>query len=67
MAATAIQPSTDRKPSARQVYALAHLTLEALGETWPENRAEASDLIGRLRAVTANDSCERGTSDDIPF
>ncbi|HET9598620.1 MAG TPA: hypothetical protein VFP65_23790 [Anaeromyxobacteraceae bacterium] len=38
-----------RKPSARQVYCAAHLMCELLGLTWPQNRADASALIARLR------------------
>jgi hypothetical protein len=37
------------KPTVRQVYALAAALCERLGEEFPESRAEASQLIERLR------------------
>jgi hypothetical protein len=54
--------STDRKPSARQIYAVAHMTVEALGLEWPGSRAEASELISRLR-----DLKQGGGDDSCPF
>jgi hypothetical protein len=57
-----IVASTDRKPSARQIYAVAHMTVEALGLEWPGSRAEASELISRLRDLKSE-----GGGDDCPF
>jgi hypothetical protein len=37
------------KPTVRQVYALAAALCERTGEEWPGTRAEASELIERLR------------------
>jgi hypothetical protein len=37
------------KPTIRQVYALAAALCERAGEGFPETRAEASELIERLR------------------
>jgi len=37
------------KPTVRQVYALAAALCERLGEEFPESRANASELIERLR------------------
>jgi hypothetical protein len=37
------------KPTVRQVYALAAALCERLGEEFPESRADASELIERLR------------------
>jgi hypothetical protein len=39
----------DRRPTIRQVYALAGALCQRLGEEWPETRAAASELIERLR------------------
>jgi len=39
----------DGKPTIRQVYAIARLLLADVGEAWPANREEASELIERLR------------------
>jgi hypothetical protein len=39
----------DRPPTVRQVYALAGALCEQAGEAFPETRAEASELIERLR------------------
>jgi hypothetical protein len=56
--------STDRKPSARQVYAIAHLALDALEVDWPESRRDASELISRLSEVAP----QKGSGgDDCPF
>ena len=38
-----------RKPSVRQVYALAAALCERAGETFPESFDDASELIERLR------------------
>jgi hypothetical protein len=40
----------ERKPTIRQVYALARELCERAGEEFPETRAAASALIERLRA-----------------
>jgi hypothetical protein len=40
--------STEKTPTARQVYALAHLALSALGYAWPESRRDASVVISAL-------------------
>jgi hypothetical protein len=37
------------KPTVRQVYALAAELCERMGEEFPESRADASELIERLR------------------
>jgi hypothetical protein len=39
----------DRKPTVRQVYALAAALAERLGEEFPATAAQASELIERLR------------------
>ena len=39
----------NEKPTVRQVYALAAALCERAGEGFPETRAEASELIERLR------------------
>jgi len=39
----------DGPPTVRQVYALAGALCECAGEAFPETRAEASELIERLR------------------
>lgn len=61
----AIKARTDVKPSARQVYAIAHMTVEALQLSWPGSRAEASELIGQLKALQAG--AKTGGTDGIPF
>lgn len=38
------------KPSARQVYCLAHHMADLLGLAWPKDRREASRLIKALEA-----------------
>jgi hypothetical protein len=40
---------TDAKPTAKQVYALAHELCERAGEDFPATRGAASELIQRLR------------------
>lgn len=42
-------PAADRKPTVRQVYALAAALAERLGEEFPATAAQASELIERLR------------------
>ena len=39
----------ETKPTVRQVYALAAALCERAGEEFPESRAQASELIERLR------------------
>jgi hypothetical protein len=39
----------DRKPTVRQIYALAAALAERLGEEFPPTAAQASELIERLR------------------
>jgi hypothetical protein len=39
----------ERKPTVRQVYALAAALAERLGEEFPATAAQASELIERLR------------------
>jgi hypothetical protein len=39
----------DRKPTIRQIYALAAALAERLGEEFPPTAAQASELIERLR------------------
>jgi hypothetical protein len=39
----------DRKPTVRQIYALAAALAERLGEAFPATAADASELIERLR------------------
>jgi hypothetical protein len=55
------KPATtaERKPTIRQVYALARELCERLGEEFPESRAAASALIERLR-VESGKPGERG-------
>ena len=46
-------PATnDRKPTARQLYALAILLCEQTAEPFPETRVAASELIERLSVET---------------
>jgi hypothetical protein len=42
-------PAGDRKPTVRQIYALAAALAERLGEAFPATAAQASELIERLR------------------
>jgi hypothetical protein len=37
------------RPARRQIYAIARLLLEREGIEWPRSRADASELIARLR------------------
>jgi hypothetical protein len=39
----------NRKPTVRQIYALAAALAERLGEAFPATAAEASELIERMR------------------
>jgi hypothetical protein len=49
-AASTSEPAVRAAPTVRQVYALAGALCERLGEEWPATRAEASELIERLRS-----------------
>jgi hypothetical protein len=44
----------DRKPTVRQVYALAAALCERLGEEFPASAADASALIERLRTESGH-------------
>src|SRR4051812_2232886 len=44
----------DPTPTIRQIYALAAVLCERTGETWPESRRAASELIERLRLETGH-------------
>jgi len=44
----------DGPPTVRQVYALAGALCERAGEGFPETRAEASELIERLRIANGH-------------
>jgi hypothetical protein len=44
----------DRKPTVRQVYALAAALAERLGEEFPATAAQASELIERLRIANGH-------------
>jgi hypothetical protein len=50
-AVTATRPSSrpDAAPTVRQVYALAAALCERMGEEFPQSRADASEVIERLR------------------
>lgn len=39
----------EQRPTVRQVYAVARALCQRCGEEFPESRAAASELIGRLR------------------
>jgi hypothetical protein len=47
------QASAERKPSVKQVYYLLRLALAAQGEKFPEDAAEASELIDQYRMAAA--------------
>jgi hypothetical protein len=44
----------EKPPTVRQVYALAAALCEKAGEEFPETRADASELIERLRTETGH-------------
>jgi hypothetical protein len=46
----------DRKPTVRQIYALAAALAERLGEAFPATAAQASELIERLRVENGHPS-----------
>lgn len=58
-------PRTDKKPSGKQVYAMAHLLVDIAGLTWPESSADASAMIGHLREQLA--AVPAAASEEIPF
>ena len=43
-------------PTFKQVYAIARELCEQVGEEWPETRAQASELIVRLRQEAGGES-----------
>jgi hypothetical protein len=44
----------DRRPTVRQVYALAAALCERLGEEFPTSGADASELIERIRRANGH-------------
>ena len=48
----------ESKPTAKQVYALAHEICERAGEEFPATRGAASELIERLRAENGKASAK---------
>ena len=48
------EPASHRKPTVRQVYALAAALADRLGEEFPATAAEASELIERLRTESGH-------------
>jgi hypothetical protein len=54
----------DGPPTVRQVYALAGALCERAGEAYPRTRAEASELIERLRTENGHPAPRL---DDTPF
>ena len=48
------EPRSHRKPTVRQVYALAAALADRLGEEFPATAAEASELIERLRTESGH-------------
>ncbi|HEX2434342.1 MAG TPA: hypothetical protein VHI55_10395 [Gaiellaceae bacterium] len=60
----------DRKPTVRQIYALAAALAERLGEEFPSTAAHASELIERLRTESGHpaprleDTLRRRATDD---
>lgn len=50
--------ATQPKPSARQVYYLAHLMAEAIDVQFPETRSDASELIRRLKGSAGDAAAE---------
>jgi hypothetical protein len=53
-----------RKPTVRQVYALAAALCERAGEAFPETQDEASELIERLRIENGHPAPRL---EDVPF
>jgi hypothetical protein len=54
----------DGPPTVRQVYALAGALCESAGEAYPRTRAEASELIERLRTENGHPAPRL---EDVPF
>ena len=54
----------DRKPTVRQVYALAAALCERVGEEFPETPEAASELIERLRLANGH---PQPRLEDVPF
>jgi hypothetical protein len=54
----------DGPPTVRQVYALAGALCERVGEAYPRTRAEASELIERLRIENGHPAPRL---EDVPF
>jgi hypothetical protein len=54
----------DGPPTVRQVYALAGALCERAGEAYPRTRAEASELIERLRTENGHPAPRL---EDVPF
>lgn len=50
MESTTLMKHPEGKPTVKQVYALAYELCERGGEEFPATRADASELIERLRA-----------------
>lgn len=46
-------PRTDKRPSGKQIYFMAHLLCDVAGLEWPTTSAECSDIIGRLKDQAA--------------
>lgn len=67
MSATTTQyhPRTDKRPSPRSVYLLAHLLVDAAGLDWPATQAECSALIDNLKSATAQTT--GATNPEVPF
>jgi len=45
--------SANKAPTVKQVYAIAHLAVQALEREWPSSRREASELITELEVEPA--------------
>ena len=65
--------SADKRPSAKQIYCMAHQLCDIAGIKWPESRADASAIIQQLRdQASAVDAVGAGTvappeADSVPF
>jgi hypothetical protein len=53
------------KPSAKQIYGIAHATLELLGLDWPADRESASVLYARL--LETNRAAQGSTAEGMAF
>lgn len=61
-----IEASTDKRASFKQVAYIARLSVDLLGEEFPESRSDASALIERMKTALE----ERATNDqrqEVPF